>query len=205
MLQIAAKPLAGKQTEYAGQRLLIGDDNATNWRNLALRTGKRGMMTHDEATPADALCWLQRPDMDGISLAREIRKVLQALPLILFSSLGLRETDSDLGLFRAYLAKLLRILLAEDNLVNQKLAMRLMEQMGYRADMASNGPEALESVACQTYDVALMDVQMPVIKRFRRAGGHEADPKPSRSAGHRDILGRGRRQHRALHRAGDRG
>ena len=55
----------------------------------------------------------------------------------------------------------LRILLAEDNVVNQKLAMRLLSQMGYRADLASNGIEAIESVARQSYDVVLMDVQMP--------------------------------------------
>jgi len=55
----------------------------------------------------------------------------------------------------------LRILLAEDNVVNQKLAMRLLQQMGYRADLASNGIEAIESVQRQTYDVVLMDVQMP--------------------------------------------
>jgi GAF domain-containing protein/CheY-like chemotaxis protein len=55
----------------------------------------------------------------------------------------------------------LRILLAEDNAVNQKLALRLLQQMGYRADLASNGAEAVQSVERQTYDVILMDVQMP--------------------------------------------
>jgi len=55
----------------------------------------------------------------------------------------------------------LRILLAEDNVVNQKLALRLLQQMGYRADVASNGIEAIESIERQAYDVVLMDVQMP--------------------------------------------
>ncbi len=55
----------------------------------------------------------------------------------------------------------LRILLAEDILVNQKLALRLLQQMGYRADVASNGIEAVQSVERQSYDVILMDVQMP--------------------------------------------
>jgi CheY-like chemotaxis protein len=60
----------------------------------------------------------------------------------------------------------LRILLAEDNVVNQKLALRLLAQMGYRADLAANGLEAVDAVGRQTYDVVLMDVQMPELDGF---------------------------------------
>jgi PAS domain S-box-containing protein len=55
----------------------------------------------------------------------------------------------------------LRILLAEDYVVNQKLALRLLAQMGYRADVAANGLETIQALERQPYDVVLMDVQMP--------------------------------------------
>ncbi|HCC60505.1 MAG TPA: hypothetical protein DEQ55_00735, partial [Pseudomonas sp.] len=48
-----------------------------------------------------------------------------------------------------------RILLAEDNAVNQKLALKLLSQMGYRADVAGNGIEAIEAIDRQKYDVVL--------------------------------------------------
>lgn len=55
----------------------------------------------------------------------------------------------------------LRILLAEDHLVNQKVVLLMLERMGYRADVAANGVEVLQALHRQPYDVVLMDVQMP--------------------------------------------
>ena len=64
-----------------------------------------------------------------------------------------------------------RILLVEDNMVNQKLAARLLEKMGHRVTVASNGAEASEALCAATYDIVLMDLQMPVM------GGLEATRK----------------------------
>ncbi|HLP26075.1 MAG TPA: ATP-binding protein, partial [Acidobacteriota bacterium] len=54
-----------------------------------------------------------------------------------------------------------RMLLAEDNLVNQKVALHLLKSIGYRADVVANGIEVLEALQRQRYDIILLDVQMP--------------------------------------------
>jgi PAS domain S-box-containing protein len=220
--EVASAPAAraypqGIQLRLEGKRALIVDDNPTNRRILSLQTQAWGMHPHQTGSSTEALEWLRRgdpfdvafldlqmPDMDGVTLAAEIRQLREAsaLPLVILSSLGKREAQAEAGDWAAFLLKPikasqlynvlvdifeidvggapaaqavskpafeadmgqrhpLRILLAEDNLVNQKLALRLLERMGYRADVAANGLEVLQSLRRQPYDVILMDVQMP--------------------------------------------
>ena len=55
----------------------------------------------------------------------------------------------------------LRLLVVEDNPTNQQVAQRILERLGYRADLVASGPEAIDAVERQPYDVIFMDIQMP--------------------------------------------
>ena len=215
------RDLSGVQPSLRGKHVLVVDDNATNRRILTTHLGAWGMHAQATESPLEALEWIRRgkgfdigildmhmPEMDGVALSRAIRehRSHDALPLILFTSLGRRESRADSEGFATYLHKPikpsqlfdalvsvlaeqpvhvqargtmrseldpemaarhpLRILLAEDNVVNQKVALRLLGQMGYRADVAGNGLEAIDAIERQTYDVVLMDVQMPELDGF---------------------------------------
>jgi CheY-like chemotaxis protein/HPt (histidine-containing phosphotransfer) domain-containing protein len=199
--------------QLAGKRILVVDDNATNLEIVARHGRSWGMEAVAIASPSEALARIEEgenfdvavldlvmPELDGLALAREIRRHRDEyeLPLVLLTSHGRLPRGQSSGEFAVQLAKpvkgsqlynallkalaehveepeaaepapevgkpatlSLRILLAEDNAMNQQVALRLLGQLGYRADVTSNGLEVLEALERQPYDVVLMDVQMP--------------------------------------------
>jgi len=206
------------QPVLQGKRILIVDDNVTNRRILFRQAASWQMLPQATGSPDEALDWLsqglefdaaildmQMPEMDGVSLAKEIRRLdgnASRLPLIMLTSLGRRETEEDMQEFSAFLTKPikpsalfnvlitlfsgqptrvqrresderspldnqmgqkcpLRILLAEDNPTNQKLAIYILQRIGYQAQIVNNGLEALQALQEKVYDAVLMDVQMP--------------------------------------------
>jgi len=212
-----AGPYNAQQPQLANLSILIVDDNPTNCRILTLQTGKWGMKPRGVHSAEQALALIrggerfdlaildmQMPGMDGVALAREIRRFPKtaSLPLVLLTSMGVRADHPDFAEvnFASCLTKPikpaqlqevlvrvvsgakpaarpaptnskldptmasrlpLRVLLCDDNSVNQKVAARLLQQMGYKADIAGNGLEALAAFERQAYDLVFMDVMMP--------------------------------------------
>ena len=88
----------------------------------------------------------------------------------------------DAALAAPRLPRTLRVLLAEDNIVNQKITLRMLEKRGWTAKAAENGKQVLEYLDTEKFDVILMDAQMPVLdgyettrvirQREQSTGGH---------------------------------
>ncbi|HEY1759154.1 MAG TPA: response regulator [Bryobacteraceae bacterium] len=73
----------------------------------------------------------------------------------------------------------MRILLAEDNVVNQRVAVRILEKQGYGVVVASNGVEALKAIEEHDFDLVLMDIQMPEMGGFEATGNIRQKEHPS--------------------------
>jgi signal transduction histidine kinase/CheY-like chemotaxis protein len=134
-----------------------------------LATALRGLRTEVElpiVMVSSALVTGMEPGVVSGSLLKPIKpsRVFDLVQSILFKARRCRvdeikfELPKNLGREHP-----LRILVAEDNAVNQKVAKLLLDRLGYQADFAANGREALQAVERQPYDVIFMDVQMPVM------------------------------------------
>ncbi|MCS7225743.1 MAG: response regulator [Gloeomargarita sp. SKYB31] len=201
-----------------GKTLLVVDDHPINRKVVRYQACRWGLEVEEAASAAEALAKMRErtyalvlvdmhmPEVDGLTLGRQIKQDarLAPTPLIMLTSSHLREEAQQAAAigFAAHLVKPvkasrlldtimnvlagtlavtttptpelppaqsvspLRILLAEDNPVNQKVALKQLESLGYKADVAANGQEALEMALRFPYDLVLMDCQMPVLDGF---------------------------------------
>ena len=213
----SAPPWQGPQPQLTGKRLLVVEDNSTNQRLISTRAAQWGMTVEAASDSRQALDLLaqktaydavildlQLPDLDGLTLAEEIRRQSggRQLPLLLLTSVRLRGDDprplqAGISVYvykpvrpaqllealcrslsvqlqrekkapaaptldAALAARLpLRLLLADDNPINKKVGLSVLQKLGYRADLASNGREVLKALEQKYYHLLFLDVQMP--------------------------------------------
>jgi two-component system sensor histidine kinase/response regulator len=142
-----------------------------------LRSAVIMMLTSGETPGAGSQC-------DELGISAYLLKPVKQSELFdaIVAALGAVAPDEEPQAAAARRLRGLRILLAEDSLVNQKLAIALLERQGHSVTVVGNGREALAAVQAQEFDVVLMDVQMPeldglqaaaAIRRHERSrGGH---------------------------------
>ena len=198
--------------DLTGIHVLIVDDNATNRWILSEQTKSWGMIPREATGGREALAIeesgvqvdlvlldVQMPDMDGYTLAGELRSHRPDLNIIILTSLAdhdrsrlknlrisrfltkpvkasvLYETicaavggrqqsirpPASLEDFEISRECPLRILVAEDHPTNQRIIKLMLERLGYRPEIVSNGLEVLAAMRVNTFDAIILDVQMP--------------------------------------------
>ncbi|HTK86513.1 MAG TPA: response regulator, partial [Nitrospiraceae bacterium] len=226
MSQESSSAAGVRRYDLDGLRVLIVDSNSTT-RSILENQLKAWHMHYGAAeSGAEALAFLQYkstrgtpydlvildsqlPDMDALTLARDIKSRAEVTGLRLVVLSAMAQTEDAEALQQAGIQAILtkpfrqsrlydclatvmggspeeqaalrrtaspplevrslghgRILLAEDNPVNQEVALGMLEALGCHADMASNGREVLEALEQKTYDLILMDCQMPEMDGF---------------------------------------
>jgi PAS domain S-box-containing protein len=135
--------------------------------DAALAGVKRVMMTSLGQT-------LEREDLSAAGISSCLTKPVRPSALLdaLSSAVASRSEQEtpEIKLHPAEVPKMnkyFKVLIAEDNAVNQKVAVKQLEKIGYEADVAGNGLEALQAMKHITYDLVLMDCQMPEMDGFQ--------------------------------------
>jgi PAS domain S-box-containing protein len=220
--ELLSEKLYSKESyfQFQDKKALLVDDNKTNLKILKLQLENWGFITYTCESGKDALSILnndktfdiaildfQMPEMDGLQLAGNIKKIKkhEHLPLLLLSSLGssmpefkyifdivLSKPIKQSVLFYALInifsnSKIkdkslnepvrelnksfseeypFKVLIAEDNVINQKIIKNVLEKLGYRPDIVSNGLEVINSLEVVNYDIIFMDIQMPEMDGF---------------------------------------
>ena len=163
-------PFAALQAIRGGHDfvLMITDMQMPGMDGIALIKEVRKLRTEQEL-PVMVLTSMGQAGYDpsiGITshLSKPVRSnvLYQHLSAILLGDdSALKAADAQGSLPALPGANSLNLLVVEDNVVNQKVAMRMLDRLGYRADLAADGIEALERLQLKRYDIVLMDIQMP--------------------------------------------
>jgi CheY-like chemotaxis protein len=158
----------------AGLDLILIDLGLPEMDGLALG---RAIRARAAAVPMILLAPAGHHDLDAGDFAAVASKPCRARQLDQALALALAPEQqpapaAPVSAFDASMAERLplRILVAEDNALNQRLLLRLLARMGYRADVAGNGIEAVEAIERQPYDLIFMDMQMPEMDGLEATG-----------------------------------
>ena len=199
--------------DLQNKKILVVDDNMTNlailksqlevWKlsPILVDSGKGALEALSGDNQIDlVLTDMQMPNMNGLELAKNVKKYYPTIPIIVLSSIG-GDLSKDTDLFHSILSKPIRqhvlsrhilealqphhnpkvapenlrqklpanfaekhpleILVAEDNLINQKVISHILNKLGYKPVLVEDGAKAVTEARNKPYDIILMDMQMP--------------------------------------------
>ncbi|MET0263749.1 MAG: response regulator, partial [Rariglobus sp.] len=115
---------------------------------------------------AAAPAWTEKVRFAAVPRPLRTLALVRAFHTIFPSNISIPATNATRDLFDLATRIPLNVLLVEDNPVNQKVALRFLERLGYRADAVANGIEAINAIGAHNYQLVFMDLQMPEMDGF---------------------------------------